>query len=130
MFDSADLKERGKGGGRREVGRDGGCERIASEVLLVRLVDDAVWDYARVEVVFYTELRKMNSECALSSEILGFIFFHVSCVLLSNNIIDVCSRRAFHPRASAAGRFFARKAFSHSFHLRERIAPIAAAPAP
>ena len=60
MFDSADLKERGKGGGRREVGRDGGCERIASEVLLVRLVDDAVWDYARVEVVFYTEFRKMN----------------------------------------------------------------------
>ena len=65
MFGSADLKERGKGGGRREVGRDGTCERIASEVLLVRLVDDAVWDYARVEVVFYTELRKMNSEWAL-----------------------------------------------------------------
>ena len=55
MFGSADLKERGKGGGRREVGRDRGCERIASEVLLVRLVDDAVWDYARVEVVFCTE---------------------------------------------------------------------------
>ena len=51
------MKEPGKGGGRREDGRDGGCERIASEVLLVRLVDDAVWDYAyaRVEVVFCTE---------------------------------------------------------------------------